>query len=51
MLSVDPSVFDRDDMIIFFNDDSTDLDARRALAAPDVAWVSWKMDGGLSVGV
>jgi DNA-binding Lrp family transcriptional regulator len=51
MLSVDPSVFDRDDLIIFFDGDYTDLDARRALAAPDVAWVSRKVDGGLSVGV
>ncbi len=51
MLSIDPSVFDRDDLILSFRGQFTRQDAEKALAAPDVAWVSWKLDGGLSVGV
>ncbi len=51
MLSIDPSVFDRDDLLVSFRDEFTRQDAAKALAAPDVAWVSWKLDGGLTVGV
>lgn len=51
MLSIDPSVFERDDLILTFRGEFTRQDAVKALAAPDVAWVSWKLDGGLTVGV
>lgn len=51
MLSIDPSVFDRDDLLLSFRDEFTRRDASKALAAPDVAWVSWKLDGGLTVGI
>ena len=48
-LSIDPSVFDREDVLIFFGGDFTVEDAKRALKAPDVMWTAWKMDGGLTV--
>ncbi len=51
MLSIDPSVFDCDDLILDFRGEFTDQDAAKALAAPEVAWVSWKLDGGLTIGV
>jgi DNA-binding Lrp family transcriptional regulator len=51
MLSIDPSVFDRDDLLVFFRGRWTRGDATKALAARDVAWVSWKLDGSLTVGV
>ncbi len=51
ILSIDPSVFDRDDLLFSFRDEFTRQDAAKALSAPDVAWVSWKLDGGLTVGV
>lgn len=51
MLSVDPGVFERDDLLVFFHQGKwTREDAARVLIAPDVAWVSWKLDGGLTVG-
>ncbi len=49
LLSVDPGVLDRDDLIVWFEGDWTLKDAERALAAPDVAWVALKVDGDLTV--
>jgi DNA-binding Lrp family transcriptional regulator len=52
MLSLNPAVFHRDDLLVFFHQDEfARQDALKALAASNVAWVSWKMDGGLTVGV
>ncbi len=51
MLSVEPGVFDRDDLLLSFRGEFTRQEAAKALAAPNVAWVSWKTDGGLTVGV
>ena len=46
-----PSAFDRDDLLVFFKGEWTREDALKALAAPDVAFVAWKLDGGLTVQV
>ncbi len=48
-LSIDPSAFDREDVLIFFGGDFTSEDAKRALNAPDVLWAAWKVDGGLTI--
>lgn len=48
-LSVDPAVFGRDDLLVFFGGDWSRDDATKVLDAPDVAWVAWKLDGGLTV--
>ena len=45
MLSIDSSVFDRDDLLLFFDDNFSRKSALKAFAAPDVSWVAWKMDG------
>ncbi|MDA4129409.1 MAG: Lrp/AsnC family transcriptional regulator [Thaumarchaeota archaeon] len=50
-LSIDPNVFEREDVLIFFSGDRTTDDARKALEGPDVAWVARKVDGGLTVQV
>jgi len=49
MISVDPSLLDRDELLVFFQGEWTREGAREALAVTDVAWVAWKLDGGLSV--
>ena len=49
MLSIDSSVFDRDDLLLFFHDDFSRKTIRKAFAAPDVSWVVWKMDGQMIV--
>src|SRR5437867_3342068 len=51
VLYPDPSIFGRDEQIVFFDGDYTRKDALRILDAPDVASVGWKVDGGLSVQV
>jgi DNA-binding Lrp family transcriptional regulator len=50
-LSVDPSVFDRDNLLVFFRGEWSRRDAVKVLGVPDVAWVAWKVDGGLTVQV
>jgi hypothetical protein len=45
MLSIDSSVFDRDDLLLFFHDNFSRKTALAAFAAPDVSWVAWKVDG------
>jgi DNA-binding Lrp family transcriptional regulator len=49
MLSIDSSVFDRDDLLLFFHDDFSRKTVLKAFAAPDVSWVVWKMDGQMIV--
>ncbi|MFL6495669.1 MAG: Lrp/AsnC family transcriptional regulator [Nitrososphaera sp.] len=44
MLSIDSSVFDRDDLLLFFHDDFSRKTVLKAFSAPDVSWVAWKMD-------
>jgi DNA-binding Lrp family transcriptional regulator len=45
----DPSIFGREDLMVFFKGDRQREDALKALATPDVAFVAWKLDGGLTV--
>jgi DNA-binding Lrp family transcriptional regulator len=45
MLSVDSSVFDRDDLLLFFDGEYSRKAVLQAFAAPDVSWLVWKMDG------
>lgn len=45
MLSIDSSVFDCDDLLLFFHDDFSRKTVLKAFAAPDVSWVAWKVDG------
>jgi DNA-binding transcriptional ArsR family regulator len=45
MLVLDSNVFDRDDLLLFFDGDFTRRDVLAAFSAPDVSWVAWKVDG------
>ncbi|HZA48690.1 MAG TPA: winged helix-turn-helix transcriptional regulator [Nitrososphaera sp.] len=45
MLSIDSSVFDRDDLLLFFHGNFSRKTVLTAFAAPDVSWVAWKVDG------
>ena len=45
----DPSIFGREDVMVFFEDITMREDVIRTLSARDVAFVAWKLDGGLSV--
>jgi DNA-binding Lrp family transcriptional regulator len=48
-LSIDPGIFGRDNLLVFFRGEWTRKEALRALTAPEVAWVAWKMNGWLTV--
>jgi DNA-binding Lrp family transcriptional regulator len=45
MLMTDSSVFDRDDVLLFFDGEYSRKTALATFAAPDVSWVAWKVDG------
>ena len=45
MLSIDSSVFDRDDLLLFFDGEYSSKTVLKAFSTPDVSWVAWKMDG------
>jgi DNA-binding Lrp family transcriptional regulator len=45
MLSIDSSVFDRDDFVLFFDGEYSRKTILKAFAAPDVSWLVWKVDG------
>ena len=45
MLMIDSSVFDRDDVLLFFNGEYSRKTALATFAAQDVSWVAWKVDG------
>jgi DNA-binding Lrp family transcriptional regulator len=49
MLSIDSSVFDCNDLLLFFHDDFSRKTILKAFTAPDVSWVVWKMDGQMIV--
>jgi DNA-binding Lrp family transcriptional regulator len=49
MLVIDSSVFDRDDLLLFFQDSFSHKTALAAFAAPDVSWVAWKVDGRITL--
>ena len=48
-LYIDPAVFDRQNLMVFYKGDWTREDALKALSVDDVVFVAWKIDGGLSV--
>jgi len=48
-LWVDPVVFDRQETLVFFKRERTREEMMRVLNGPDVAYVGWKLDGGLTV--
>ena len=45
----DPTIFDRQDLLVFYHDERTREEAVKALSVKDVAFVAWKVDGGLTV--
>jgi DNA-binding Lrp family transcriptional regulator len=49
LLSIDSSVFDCNDLLLFFHDNFSRKIILKAFAAPDVSWVVWKMDGQMIV--
>jgi DNA-binding Lrp family transcriptional regulator len=50
-LWIDPSVFGLDEDLVFFKSPRTREEVLGVLASPSVAWIGWKLDGGLTVGV
>ncbi|HEV3432419.1 MAG TPA: winged helix-turn-helix transcriptional regulator [Nitrososphaera sp.] len=48
-LLIDPGIFGRDNLLVFFRGEWTRKEALRALTVPEVAWVAWKMNGWLTV--
>ena len=48
-VSPDPTIFDRQDLLVFYQDERTREEAVKALRVRDVAFVAWKVDGGLTV--
>ena len=49
MLMMDSSVFDRDDLLLFFHGDFPRKSVLAAFAAPDISWVAWKVDGRITL--
>jgi DNA-binding Lrp family transcriptional regulator len=49
MLSVDSSVFGRDDVLLFYRGEFSRKTMPEALAAADVSWVAWKVDGAITL--
>jgi DNA-binding Lrp family transcriptional regulator len=46
MLVIDSSVFDRDDVLLFFHDGNfSRKTVLAAFAVPEVSWIAWKFDG------
>jgi DNA-binding Lrp family transcriptional regulator len=49
-LYLDPGRFDRDELLVFFRGRNfARKEVERALAAQEVGWVGWKLEGGLTV--
>lgn len=49
MLVIDSSVFDRDDLLLFFDGSFSRKSVLKAFAAPDISWVAWKIDGRITL--
>ena len=49
MLTIDPSVFDRDDLLLFFHGNFSRKSVIAAFAAPEISWVAWKIDGRITL--
>ena len=45
MLVIDSSIFDRDDLLLFYHGNFSHKSVLGAFAAPDISWVAWKVDG------
>ena len=50
-LWMDPAVFDRQEVLVFFKRERTREQVINALKAPNVSYIGWKLDGGLTIGV
>lgn len=50
-LRIDPSIFDRDQLVVSFQGEWTRKDLAQVLAAPDVAFAAWRLDGSLMAAV
>ena len=50
-LLIDPGIFGRDDLLVFFRGEWMHKEALMALTVPEVVWVAWKMNGWLTVQV
>jgi len=48
-VSIVPAIFERQDLLVSFDGDWSRDEAMKALGAPDVAWVAWKVDGGVTL--
>lgn len=49
MLSIDSSIFGRDDVLLFYRGNFSRKTLTEALAAADVSWVAWKVDGAITL--
>ena len=49
MLVIDSSIFDRDDLLLFFHGNFSRNSALAAFAASDISWVAWKVDGRITL--
>ena len=50
-LWVDPAVFDRQEVLIFFGRERFRDEVLELLREDEVAWIGWKLDRGLTIGV
>jgi len=50
-VSIVPAIFGRQDLLVSFDGEWSREEAVKALGAPDVAWVAWKVDGGVTIEV
>jgi DNA-binding Lrp family transcriptional regulator len=48
-LQIDPSIFNSEDLLVWFEWELTHDDATKVLHVEDVAWVALKVDGDLTV--
>jgi DNA-binding Lrp family transcriptional regulator len=49
MLSIDSSVFDRDDVLLLYHGTFLRKTVLAAFAVPEVSWVAWKVDGQVHI--
>jgi DNA-binding Lrp family transcriptional regulator len=49
MLTIDSSIFERDDLLLFFHGNFSRESVLAAFAAPDISWVAWKIDGQITL--
>lgn len=49
MLVIDSSVFDRDDLLLFFHGNFSRKSVLAAFAVPDISWVAWKVNGRITL--